>query len=755
MPVVAGCLWLLGIGLCTFCAHFQDNPAVLSLGLAAATIASRLRPGAGDNDAGEKSSYREPGAASYARYSSDLQTDRSNEDQQRKCRDRATSEDLSISIDLEFSDQAVSGAKHDRVGFEALMSAARSGRISVLYIENLSRLARDSVLTLQTLRELVYVHHVRIFCIDESIDTEVGDSWELLTAVLGIQNEQYLRSLAKFVFRGQEGLVLDNLCVGDYCFGYSSEPIPGSEAHRPGRNAKPLKQYIIDLEKAQWVTQIFYWFVEEKRSIRWITRELNRLEAPKDHRSTTKEWRHQQVSKLLANTKYVGKWPWGQSKNVRNPMTGKTHQEKRSPAETEKWVRHFPDLQVIDNETFEKAQARLRKNAAVYRGVRRPNGQLNGATSESCKGSARHLLSGIIQCGHCDRNLNVGGPHGKYLFCPGYKIGVCPCQTQLRRDLAEELILSEISKKILSHPEWLSQVLSETQAAFDQLQQQTPAEIETAENSLANVERRIEKLLDRCEIDDDPELSKRLVQRRSERDAIRLRLEQLSSDDSPRERPTEDWVGEQVGDLRTVLNNGGPAAALALRNLLDGQIMVREVRLPGKERHYLQGEFCIKLGDVAEAIGSSLADYSQGTFSERIVIDFRKPDRYEELADGIKCAFDEGLSVKEICLKFDCSYTLYTSAQNHWYESHGQERPDGRGCKKRLNRPGMADQLKDRVMELWNQDLQVHEIAAELDCCLETVRAAVVKWHDERGLPAPDGRARRREIRERKQRQKK
>ena len=45
-------------------------------------------------------------------------------------------------------------------------------------------------------------------------------------------HEQYIKELAKNVFRGQEGAVIDDYCVGDCCLGYTSEPIPGSEKGR-------------------------------------------------------------------------------------------------------------------------------------------------------------------------------------------------------------------------------------------------------------------------------------------------------------------------------------------------------------------------------------------------------------------------------------------------------------------------------------------------------------------------------------------
>ena len=369
-----------------------------------------------------------PGAASYARFSTELQDKRSITDQQRKCREHAERDGTSIRPDLEFVDEATSGAKPSQ-GFDAMMSAARGGRFKVLYVESLSRLARDSVLNQQTLRELARVHAVRIVSIDDGLDTR-NANWELPAIIHGWQNEQYLTNLSHQVFRGQEGLVLDGLSVGDYCFGYKSEAVPGAEVGSNGKNRRPKTRYVICEPEARWVWKIFLWFVRERRTLRWIARELNCLGAPKDHRATTTEWSHQLVAGLLKNRKYIGIWPWGERKNFRNE-NGAIRQELRPATETEKWARHFPELRIIDDETFSKAQELLEKNAEAHGKRRGKKQRFTGSTPESAKANPRHLLSGLIECGYCGRRFHVGGKNGKYLFCPGFHKGVCPCQTQL------------------------------------------------------------------------------------------------------------------------------------------------------------------------------------------------------------------------------------------------------------------------------------------------------------------------------------
>ena len=53
-----------------------------------------------------------------------------------------------------YSDAGISGAKKNRPGFEAMMEAARSGEIDIIYTKSLSRFARNAVFLLNTVREL-------------------------------------------------------------------------------------------------------------------------------------------------------------------------------------------------------------------------------------------------------------------------------------------------------------------------------------------------------------------------------------------------------------------------------------------------------------------------------------------------------------------------------------------------------------------------------------------------------------------------
>ena len=226
---------------------------------------------------------------------------------------------------------------------------------------------------------------------------------------------------------------------------------------------------------------------------------------------------------LLSNRKYIGWWPWGENKNVRDPMTRKVHQEKRSIAETEKWLRHFPDLQVIEDHIFAEAQEHLKENAEKHTNHRFANGQLNGSSPGSHEAYPRHLLSGLIEC-EFGRKLNVGGKNGKYLFCRGYGMGVCSCQTTLNRDLAERLLFEAIGQHITSNPVWVELLLSATIRCYEKLKHELPTQRRALDAALAEVKRKIAMLIANSENQIVPELESRMAELRSERERLQADL---------------------------------------------------------------------------------------------------------------------------------------------------------------------------------------------------------------------------------------
>ncbi len=209
--------------------------------------------------------------------------------------------------------------------------------------------------------------------------------------------------------------------------------------------------------------------------------------------------------------------------------------------------------------------------------------------------------------------------------------------------------------------------------------------------------------------------------------------------------PTRAWLIEQLGQLHDVLSGKTPAAAIALRNLVGGRIVVEEIREDGRSRFFLRGTFQIELGQVVKAIGIDLTHPSgDSQVTETITIDFVRTDPLDALADEAKALRDQGLPHQEIAGTMKRWPSQITKYLQHWSKIHGQPLPprsrkvDRQSCKYQL--------ISDEVMRRENNGELLNEIAIALVVDPNTVTAARRFWYESRGLSAPDGRSRRKEL---------
>ena len=111
-------------------------------------------------------------AAIYARFSTDLQSVASIDDQTRVCRERANT--LGLTVVVVHSDCAVSGATPvaRRPGANACVADALAGRFDVLLVESLDRLSRNLVEQETVIRRLEH-RGIRIVGASDGYDTAV------------------------------------------------------------------------------------------------------------------------------------------------------------------------------------------------------------------------------------------------------------------------------------------------------------------------------------------------------------------------------------------------------------------------------------------------------------------------------------------------------------------------------------------------------------------------------------------------------
>jgi DNA invertase Pin-like site-specific DNA recombinase len=126
-------------------------------------------------------------AAIYARYSSENQRPESIADQVASCRRFASERGFEVPDEHVYADEAASGALSDRSGLTALRAAAERGLFQVVLVDDLSRLARNTLLMLSVLEELRF-NGVRVVSVADGLDTEDEES-AVGIQIRGIFNE--------------------------------------------------------------------------------------------------------------------------------------------------------------------------------------------------------------------------------------------------------------------------------------------------------------------------------------------------------------------------------------------------------------------------------------------------------------------------------------------------------------------------------------------------------------------------------------
>jgi DNA invertase Pin-like site-specific DNA recombinase len=172
-------------------------------------------------------------AVIYARYSTELQSDASIEDQIRMCEARAKTDGYRVV--QRYTDHAISGASMMRPGVQMLMQDAADGKFDVVIAEALDRISRDQEDIAAIFKRLSFAD-VRIVTLSE------GDISHLHIGLKGTMNALFLKDLADKTRRGLRGRVEQGKSGGGKCYGYD---IVHEADQRGGRVIKEMEAAIV------------------------------------------------------------------------------------------------------------------------------------------------------------------------------------------------------------------------------------------------------------------------------------------------------------------------------------------------------------------------------------------------------------------------------------------------------------------------------------------------------------------------------
>lgn len=231
-----------------------------------------------------------------------------------------------------YADEGKSGTKmKNRRQLIQLLEDAKESKFDLVLIKDVSRLARNTVDFLTSIRKLKSLHIKVVFV---NYDQTSSDSSEfMLTMLSAIAQEESANTSKRVRFGKKQNAKLGR--VPNLVFGY--DKIPGDYFH--------LK---VNEEEKKVVKKIFELYTEEKLGTSTIARRLNE-QGIKTKRGCL--FTQTSITRILSNEIYIGNVVNGKEE-VSDFLTG-----ERKEIEESNWIRvNRPELAIISKETFMKAQ---------------------------------------------------------------------------------------------------------------------------------------------------------------------------------------------------------------------------------------------------------------------------------------------------------------------------------------------------------------------------------------------------------------
>ncbi len=499
-------------------------------------------------------------AAIYARYSTDLQSAASVEDQTRICEEHAQREGWDVT--RFYADHGISGSSLMRPGLQNLMQDALAGDYDILLAEALDRVSRDQEDIAGIYKRLSFAG-IRIVTLSE------GPINELHIGLKGTMNALFLKDLADKTRRGLRGRIEAGKSGGGNSYGYDV-------VRTIGKDGEPLRgERQINSLQAAIIIRIFTAYAAGA-SPRTIAKALNEEHIPgpsgKAWGASTIHGNRQRGTGILNNELYIGRLVWNRLRYLKDPETGKRI-SRLNPESA--WIMHdVPKLRIIDQALWDQVKARQDEQAATKFGDSKP-----GFWDRR---RPRYLFSGLTICGACGggfTNLNA-----ERLGCASARNkGTCSNRKTIKREALEAAVLDGLQHHLMD-PALMAIFCEEYTRHRNELAAEANAAITGAKAELTKVTNELDRLVQAI-IDGVP--GSHVKDKMAEREARKAQLEDQL------EAATEEKVSlhpnmalfyrKQVGKLREALTDEDcrTEAAALVRTLID-KIVLSPVEVEGR-----------------------------------------------------------------------------------------------------------------------------------------------------------------------------
>lgn len=300
-----------------------------------------------------------------------------------------------------YADEALTGTKALRPEFQRLLDDCRNGKIDMVITKSISRLARNTVTMLETVRVLKDLN-VDVYFEKENIHSLSGDGELMLTILASFAQEESRSVSENCKWRIRKGFADGELVNLRFMYGYR------------------IKKGKVEIQEdeADIVRMIFKDYVEGK-GCTLIANKLREMNITKVRGGT---WNSERVVDIIKNEKYTGN-ALLQKKYVKDHLTKSLVFNKGHLPMYYAEGTHPP---IIDEETFQKAKDIMRKNMEKYVG---------GNTR------VKYPFTSKIVCGICGKKYRHKDRQGRASWnCSAYlKYGKDSCPS---KQIPEDVLIS-------------------------------------------------------------------------------------------------------------------------------------------------------------------------------------------------------------------------------------------------------------------------------------------------------------------------
>lgn len=304
-----------------------------------------------------------------------------------------------------YADEGLTGTKENRPEFQRLLADCRAGKIDMVIVKSVSRLARNTVTMLATVRELKGLG-IDVLFEKENIHSMSGDGELMLSILASFAQEESLSVSENCKWR-----IRKNFATGE-----------GNSFDMYGYKIRGGVYEIVP-EEADIVRQIYEWYLGGMGTGR-IAIELNLNQIP-PCRGTA--WNRTAIMSVLRNEKYTG--------NILLQKTfisdHLTKAKRRNQGELPQYYVEGSHEAIIDKATFDRVQEELKRRADLYETG-------NSVVTE------HNPLAKKITCGICGKHFIRKFANTK----AKYQTPIWVCQTYLAKTKAA-CPSRRISEKVL------------------------------------------------------------------------------------------------------------------------------------------------------------------------------------------------------------------------------------------------------------------------------------------------------------------